>query len=223
MRVTSRAVGAKATGLRRRARVSPLVTELRRGPAAKLFCVAVLWSCGVHALGAGHDELSASAVAPALSVFVLCAGWHGSRERRCRTAWLRHTSVRSPVHRVLLATLPAVFWPCAAALPLLRNDYGSGLTRPLAQDEAVDVLFTTASFANLAAPAALVAFVLGRWFPFRLVAPVLAVGGFLLVALLPVFVLSGETGPPPEPARPAPAPAVAVPVEPLPSPEEPTP
>ncbi|WP_326720690.1 MULTISPECIES: hypothetical protein [unclassified Streptomyces] len=187
---------------RSRARVSPLLTELRRGPAFKVFCAVVAVQVVLKATRTLFDQSSLPTLLLAMSAFAVSAGWHGARERRCRTRWLGQVAVRSALHRFLLAAVPAVFWPLAAALPLLQPDFRNA-----------DLLYFDAAVAQATAIGTLAAFALGRLVPFRLLAPVLAVGAYYLLALLYVGSLTADPGSTPEPKpaateadQPAPAP-----------------
>ena len=178
------------SSVRDRARVSPLLTELRRGPAFKVFCAVVAVEVLLRATGTLFVPWSLSTVGLTVSAFTVCAGWHGARERRCRTRWLGQVAVRSALHRFLLAAVPAVFWPMAAALPVLGPSF---------EYDPVGLLVFGGTLAQFVALAALAAFALGRLLPFRLLAPALAVGGYFLLALMSVGALAGSETSPPEP------------------------
>ncbi|MFD9326961.1 hypothetical protein [Streptomyces sp. NPDC060065] len=176
--------------VRGRARVSPLLTELRRGPAFKVFCAVVAVEVVLKATRTLIDQSSLPTLLLAMSAFAVCAGWHGARERRCRTRWLGQVAVRSALHRFLLAAVPAVFWPLAAALPLLQPGFSG---------DPLGLLYFGAAIAQATAMGTLTAFALGRLVPFRLLAPVLAVGAYYLLALLYVGSLTADPVSTPEP------------------------
>ncbi|MFE0171658.1 hypothetical protein ACFWZ2_05025 [Streptomyces sp. NPDC059002] len=195
--------GGASRDLSRRARTSPLLTELRRGPAAKAFLAMALWAGAMRTTGDTQPWLANLGLLATPSLLVH-AGWHGARERHSRTIWLRHTAVRSTTHRFLLAAAPATLWPVAAALPWLLATPGTGLEEFLVFGVSFGVVVGLGSF---------VAFALGRLLPLRIVVPALAVGGyFLAFYFVAGFILTSGSAPE---RSPDPPPAV--------SPKEPSP
>ncbi|MEU6667558.1 hypothetical protein [Streptomyces sp. NPDC046727] len=107
--------------------------------------------------------------------------WQGGRERRRRTEELWGTTVRPPLARLLVPALPVAFWVVvgylvAVALALLA-------TWPYAQGDRPRLSLLLGDAVAMAA-GALAGHVLGRVVPTRLMAPLLAMAGYLGLGVL---------------------------------------
>ncbi|MER5475073.1 hypothetical protein ABZX90_05975 [Streptomyces sp. NPDC002935] len=127
-------------------------------------------------------EMLSTAAAMIGVPFALAAGsWQGGRERRLRMTELRSSTARTPLVQLLVAALPLAGWLAAAYLLV-----------------AAGVLIACAPYASAGGPAptvyagnalslaacAVLGHTAGRAVSFRLTAPLLAIGGYLVAGVL---------------------------------------
>ncbi|MEU4097119.1 hypothetical protein [Streptomyces sp. NPDC026673] len=111
----------------------------------------------------------------------LAAGcWQGGRERRRGTGDLLASAARSPLRRALTAALPSMVWPVLGYLAATAVCLGVLLPYASYGHPAWDL--AAADAVALGAMGAL-GFAAGRALPWRFTAPLLAVAGYLLLAV----------------------------------------
>jgi hypothetical protein len=133
--------------------------------------------------GWAETRVQLSAAAGLLGVpLALAAGcWHGGRERRRRTDELMATAARGPLARLLASALPLVLWvvagyAVAAGLAMLATWYCATGDGPY--------LGSALALAVVLAAATLAGQVVGRLVAWRLAAPLLAIGAYVLLGFL---------------------------------------
>ncbi|MFE0630475.1 hypothetical protein ACFW3D_26345 [Streptomyces sp. NPDC058864] len=111
----------------------------------------------------------------------LAAGcWQGGRERRRGTGDLLASAARSPLSRALTAALPSMVWPVLGHLAATAVCLGVLLPYASYGHPAWDL--AAADAVALGAMGAL-GFAAGRALPWRFTAPLLAIAGYLLLAI----------------------------------------
>ncbi|MEU9732647.1 hypothetical protein [Streptomyces sp. NPDC048002] len=168
----------------------PLRPEYRRGFAplagaavlvtllVSLAIVAVTWQGG---WAETRDRAHFGAVLLGIPLALAAGCWQGGREHRRGTGELLRTSVRGSLSRFLAAALPVAAWVvaghlAAAGLALLATWYCATGDSPY--------LVVPLTDAVLLGCAALAGHVVGRVVPWRLAAPLLAIGGYVVLGVL---------------------------------------
>jgi hypothetical protein len=168
----------------------PLRAELVRGfgpwaGAAVLLTLTVTLAANAKQWQGGWAETreqlhtAATLLGAPLALAVGC--WHGGRERRRRTEDLLATAVRGPLARLLAAAFPLALWVLAgyagtAVLVGLAGWYRSTGDSPY--------LVTPLTDATVLVSATVAGQVVGRLVRFRLMAPLLAVGAYVVLGFL---------------------------------------
>jgi hypothetical protein len=167
----------------------PLRAELLRGFAPWSGLAALLSVGGLMASKAAQwqgswpetmSNLHLAAAALAVPLALAAGAWQGGRERRTRMGELRASMPRGPLAQFLVCALPVALWvmggyALAAAGSLLASLPYTSAGRPLPLVLLGDVLMVGAC--------ALLGHVAGRIVPWRLAAPVLALGGYVLFGI----------------------------------------
>ncbi|MGW5635838.1 hypothetical protein [Streptomyces sp. NPDC003832] len=168
----------------------PLRPEYRRG-FAPLAGVAVLLTLLVGAAivadtwqggwAETRDRLHTGAVLLGIPMALAAGCWQGGREHRRGTGELLRTSVRGSLSRFLATALPVAVWVAvghltATGVALLATWYCATGDSPH--------LVVPLTDAVLIGCAALAGHVVGRVVPWRLAAPVLALGGYVVLGVL---------------------------------------
>ncbi|MGQ4379205.1 hypothetical protein ACN6K9_002053 [Streptomyces sp. SAS_267] len=127
-------------------------------------------------------ELLSTAAALIGVPFALAAGsWQGGRERRRKTAELRSSTARTPLVQLLAAALPLACWLAAAQLLAVAGTLAA--CAPYASAGKPPFTVCAGNVLTIAACAVL-GHAAGRAVPFRLTAPLLAIGGYVVVGAL---------------------------------------
>ncbi|RFC74272.1 hypothetical protein [Streptomyces sp. AcE210] len=126
------------------------------------------------------SNLHLTAAVLAVPLALAAGAWQGGRERRTRMGELRASMPRGPLAQFLVCALPVALWvtagyALAAAGSLLASLPYTSAGHPLPLVLLGDALTVGAC--------ALLGHVAGRTVPWRLAAPVLALGGYVLVGL----------------------------------------
>ncbi|MBC2901005.1 hypothetical protein [Streptomyces cupreus] len=168
----------------------PLRPELQRGFApwaggAVLLTLTVAVAVPAETWQGGwaetRDQMHTAATLLGIPMALAAGCWQGGRERRRRTGELMETSVRGSLPRFLASALPVAVWVAvghlaAAALALLATWYCATGDSPYLVVPLVDTL--------VLACAALAGVVVGRVLPWRLAAPLLAMGAYVVLGVL---------------------------------------
>lgn len=185
--VAEKETGAEATGTRAG---HPLRAEAVRGFApwgglAVLLTLTVMLAMESERWQGDwaetRDQLNVAAGLLGIPLALAAGCWHGGRERRRGTEELLATSVRGPLARLLASALPLMLWivagyVAAAVLALLATWYCATGDSPY--------LLTPLADAVALASAALAGQVVGRLVAWRLTAPLLGVGGYVVLGIL---------------------------------------
>lgn len=173
-----------------RALAHPLRPELQRGFApwaggaillTLLVSVAVPSETWQGGWAETRDQMHTAATLLGIPLALAAGCWQGGRERRRRTGELMETSVRGALPRFLASALPLAVWVAvghlaATALALLATWYcATGDSPYLAVQLADSVILACAALGGQ---------VVGRVLPWRLSAPLLAIGAYVVLGVL---------------------------------------
>lgn len=167
----------------------PLRAELLRGFAPWSGLAALLSVGGLTATKAAQwqgswpetmSNLHLTAAALAVPLALAAGAWQGGRERRTRMGELRASMPRGPLAQFMVCALPVALWvmggyALAVVGSLLASLPYTSAGHPLPLVLLGDALTVGAC--------ALLGHVAGRTVPWRLAAPVLALGGYVLFGL----------------------------------------
>ncbi|MEU6274372.1 hypothetical protein ABZ871_18485 [Streptomyces populi] len=168
----------------------PLRTEWLRGFAPWAgagLLLALAWPMAAKAdqwqgSWGATTELLGTAAALIGVPFALAAGaWQGGRERRRRTEELRSSTARTPLVQLLATALPLACWLAAAQLLVVAGALAACAPYASAGGPAYTVF---AGNALTLAACAVLGHTAGRAVPFRLTAPSLAIGGYVVAGVL---------------------------------------
>ncbi|MER5397604.1 hypothetical protein [Streptomyces sp. NPDC002599] len=168
----------------------PLRAEWLRGFApwaATGLMLALAWTVAAKAdqwqgsWGATTELLSIAAALIGVPFALAAGSWQGGRERRRRTAELRSSTARTPLVQLLAAALPLAGWLAAAHLLVVAGALAACAPYASAGKPAFTVY---AGNALTIAACAVLGHTAGRAVPFRLTAPLLAIGGYVVVGAL---------------------------------------
>ncbi|WP_240658249.1 hypothetical protein [Streptomyces populi] len=174
----------------RRSAPHPLRAEWLRGFAPWAgagLLLALAWPMAARAdqwqgsWGATTELLSTAAAMIGVPFALAAGGWQGGRERRRRTAELRSSTARTPLVQLLAAALPLACWLTAAHLLVVAGALAACAPYASAGGPAYTVF---AGNALTLAACTVLGHTAGRAIPFRLTAPLLAIGGYVVVGAL---------------------------------------
>ncbi|MFE6957603.1 hypothetical protein [Streptomyces sp. NPDC057696] len=167
----------------------PLRAELLRGFAPWSGLAALLSVGGLMVSKAAQwqgswpetmSNLHLTAAALAVPLALAAGAWQGGRERRTRMGELRASMPRGPLAQFLVCALPVALWVTAGYALAAAGSLLAGLPYASAGHPLPLVLLGDALTVGACA---LLGHVAGRTVPWRLAAPVLALGGYVLFGL----------------------------------------
>ncbi|MFF3610471.1 hypothetical protein [Streptomyces sp. NPDC002580] len=168
----------------------PLRAEWLRGFApwaGAALLLALAWATAARAdqwqgsWGMTTETLSTAAALIGVPFALAAGSWQGGRERRRRTAELRSSTARTPLVQFLAAALPLAGWLVAAHLLVVAGTLAA--CAPYASAGGPAFVVHAGNTLTLAACAVL-GHAAGRAIPFRLTAPLLAIGGYVVIGVL---------------------------------------
>ncbi|MFD9466341.1 hypothetical protein [Streptomyces sp. NPDC060027] len=168
----------------------PLRVESLRGfvPwAGAGLLLALAWAVGTKSSewqgswGETTDTLSTAAAMIGVPFALATGSWQGGRERRLRLTELRSSAARTPLVQLLVAALPLAGWLAAAYLLVAAGALTACAPYASAGGPAPTVY---AGNALSLAACVVLGHAAGRAVSFRLTAPLLAVGGYVVAGVL---------------------------------------